>query len=230
MDSVVTADELESLLLSARVAAWCVAVSVVPAVAVAWLLARRQFPGKTLLDAIVHLPLVLPPVLVGYVLLLLLGRGSPLGRWLEDAIGLPIAFTWRAAVLASAVVGFPLLVRSARLAMELADRRLEEAARTLGAGPLAAFATVTLPLAAPGILTGMILCFGRSLGEFGATITFAGNIEGETRTLPLALFTYANVPGGDAAALRLVVISVLLSLAALVASELLMRRMRRRAA
>lgn len=221
--------EWSAVRLSLVVALASVALALVPGIAVAWLLARRRFPGRTLLDAVVHLPLVVPPVAVGYLLLLGLGRGSPLGRWLER-VGAEVVFTPRAAVIAGAVMGFPLLVRSARLAIELADRRLEQAARTLGAGPWRVFATITLPLAAPGVLTGAILAFARALGEFGATITVAGNIEGRTRTLPLAIYSAAQSPGGDAAALRLVAIAILVSLAALVVSELLVRRGRERIA
>jgi molybdate transport system permease protein len=200
----------------------------VPGVAVAWLLARREFRGKVLLDALVHLPLVLPPVVVGYLLLLALGRRGWLGRWLHDALGVDVAFTWKAAALAAAVMGFPLLVRSVRLAIELVDVRLEQAARTLGAGPLRLFWTVTLPLAYPGLVTGAVLAFARSLGEFGATITFAGNIEGVSRTLPVAIYTSMQTPGGDASALRLVLISLAVSLAALLCSELMARRVRLR--
>lgn len=221
--------EWSAVRLSLVVALASVALALVPGIAVAWLLARRRFPGRTLLDAVVHLPLVVPPVAVGYLLLLGLGRGSPLGRWLER-VGAEVVFTPRAAVIAGAVMGFPLLVRSARLAIELADRRLEQAARTLGAGPWRVFVTITLPLAAPGVLTGAILAFARALGEFGATITVAGNIEGRTRTLPLAIYSAAQSPGGDAAALRLVAIAILVSLAALVVSELLVRRGRERIA
>lgn len=223
----ITPEEWSAVLLSLRVSAVAVAIMLVPGVLLGWVLARCRFPGRTLLDAVVHLPLVMPPVVVGYVLLILLGRRGVLGQWLHDALGIDIAFTWKAAAIASAVISFPLLVRPVRLAMELADVRLEQAARTLGAGPLRTFATVTLPLAAPGVLTGIILAFARSLGEFGATITFAGNIEGQTRTLPLAVFTYAQTPGGDAPAMRLVLISALVALAALVVSELLARRTRR---
>jgi molybdate transport system permease protein len=164
---------------------------------------------------------------VGYLLLLALGRRGVIGRWLHDSLGIDIAFTWKAAAIAAAVMGFPLFVRSTRLAIELVDVRLEQAARTLGARPLRVFLTITLPLALPGLLSGIILAFARSLGEFGATITFAGNIEGLTRTLPVAIFTYTQVPGGDAPAMRLVLISIAISLIALVCSELLARRVRR---
>jgi molybdate transport system permease protein len=218
--------EWAAVVLSLKVAACCVLLIAAPGVLVGWLLARRTFPGKTLLDAVVHLPLVLPPVAVGYILLILLGRQGLIGRGLESWLGVHVAFTWIAAVLAAAVMGFPLLVRSVRLAVELSDQRLEEAAATLGAGPVRRWLTVTVPLAAPGVLAGLILAFARSLGEFGATVIFAGNIPGQTRTLPLAVYTATQVPGGDGPALRLVVVAVLLSLAALVASELLVRRVR----
>jgi molybdate transport system permease protein len=222
---MLTAAEWSALAISLRVATWSLAIMLIPGIACAWLLARKRFPGKALLDALIHLPLVLPPVVVGYALLLLLGRGNALGRWLESTFGLHIAFTWYAAVLASAVMGFPLLVRTARLAIEMVDTRLEDAARTLGSNTLRVFFTVTLPIALPGVMGGAVLALARGLGEFGATITFAGNIEGQTRTLPLAVFTFTQTPGGDAAAMRMVIISVIVSLAALIAAELLNRRL-----
>lgn len=225
---MLTPEEWSALALSLRVAVTSVALLLVPGVACAWLLARRDFPGKALVDAIVHLPLVLPPVAVGFLLLLALGRRGVLGRWLHETLGVDIAFTWKAAAIAAAVMGFPLLVRSTRLAIELVDARLEDAARTLGAGPLRVLTQVTLPLALPGVISGVVLAFARSLGEFGATITVAGNIEGVTRTLPSAIYTYSQVPGGDAAALRLVLISIGLSVVALLLSETLARRVRRR--
>jgi molybdate transport system permease protein len=220
--------ESEALLLSLRVASWSVVASLPFGLLVAWLLARREFPGKNLLNGVVHLPLVLPPVVVGYLLLVLLGREGPIGRLLYQELGLTVAFTWQGAALAAAVMAFPLMVRAMRLSFEAVDRRLESAARTLGARPWDVFATVTLPLMSPGILAGAILAFARSLGEFGATITFVSNIPGETRTLPLALFTEVQSPGGEQAALRLAAISVALAFAALAASELLARRLRRR--
>ncbi|MFQ5491517.1 MAG: molybdate ABC transporter permease subunit [Phycisphaerae bacterium] len=219
-----TSAEGSALWLSLRVALWSTAACLLPGIAFGWLLARRQFPGKALLDALLHLPLVLPPVVVGYLLLLALGRTGPVGRWLYDTLGVQLAFTWQGAVVAAAVMGFPLMVRSVRLAVELVDPRLEQAAGTLGASPYRVFATITLPLAVPGIVTGLLLCFARSLGEFGATITFVGNIAGQTRTLPLAMFSFLQVPGGDAAAFRLMLISVLLSISALLASDFLARR------
>jgi molybdate transport system permease protein len=220
--------EREALWLSLKVSSVGVGLSLPFAVAVAYLLARRNFLGKGLFESVVYLPLVLPPVVTGYVLLLLLGRQGPLGAALYHALGVTLAFRWTGAAVAAAVMGFPLLVRAIRLSLESIDRRLERAARTLGAGPFRVFCTVTLPLAAPGILAGLMLSFGRSLGEFGATITFVSNIPGETRTLPLAIYAFTQVPGGDAPALRLVVISIALSLAALLASEALSRRATKR--
>jgi len=225
---MLTPDEWTALLLSLRVSLVSVAIMLIPGIACAWLLARRNFVGKPVVDAIIHLPLVLPPVVVGFLLLLALGRKGWVGSWLYDWWGVDVAFTWKAAAIAAAVMGFPLLVRASRLAMEMVDVRLEQAARTLGASPWRVFMTMTLPLALPGILAGVVMAFARSLGEFGATITFAGNIEGSTRTLPVAIYTYAQVPGGDGAAIRLLLISVALSLAAMIASELLARRIGRR--
>lgn len=220
--------ELEAIRLSLRVALWSVAASLPLGLLVAWLLARCRFPGRLLLDGLVHLPLVVPPVVVGYVLLLLFGRQGPIGGLLHDVFGITLIFTWRGAALAAAVMAFPLMVRAMRLSLEAVDRRLEAAARTLGAGPFDAFATVTLPLMAPGVLVGAVLAFARSLGEFGATITFVANIPGETRTLPMTIYTLTQTPGGDAAALRLCLISVALALVALAASEVLARRLARR--
>jgi len=223
-----TSEELSATLLSVKVAAWATLAICPLSIAVAWLLARKQFAGKPLLDALIHLPLVLPPVVPGYLLLVLFGNQGILGRWLNAHFGVSFAFNWKGAALASAVMAFPLMVRSARLSIGLIDPRLEGAARTLGAGPWAVFFSITLPLALPGILAGLILGFSRSLGEFGATITFVGNIEGETRTLPLAIYTASHVPGGDAQALRLIVLSMILSFSALLASDLLSRRAERR--
>ncbi len=220
--------ELEALKLSLRVALWSVLVGLPVGLLVAWLLARHEFFGKGALNALVHLPLVLPPVVVGYLLLVLLGREGPLGRALFGLFGVSLPFTWQGAAVAAAVMAFPLMVRAMRLSLEGVDRRLEAAARTLGARPLAVFLTVTLPLTTPGILVGALLGFARSLGEFGATITFAANIPGETRTLPLALFSLTQTPGGETQALRMAAISVLLSLAALAASEFVARRLRAR--
>jgi molybdate transport system permease protein len=225
---MLTPAETEALLLSLRVAVWCVVATLPLGIGVAWLLARREFVGKNLVNGVLHLPLVLPPVAVGYLLLLSLGRTGPVGGWLYETFGVSIAFTWRGAVVASAVMAFPLMVRAIRLSLEAVDRRLESAARTLGSGPGRIFLTITLPLIAPGILTGSILAFARSLGEFGATITFVSNIEGETRTLPLALYTMAQTPDGEAGALRLVAISAALAMMALLASEVTAGRLRRR--
>jgi molybdate transport system permease protein len=220
--------ETEALLLSLRVGVVSVVASLPFGLAIAWLLARHEFPGKMLLNGLVHLPLVLPPVVVGYSLLLLFGRHGPLGAWLYESLGITFAFNWKGAALAAGVMAFPLMVRAMRLSLELVDQRLEAAARTLGAGRLRVFATVTLPLMAPGILTGAILAFARSISEFGATITFVSNIPGETRTLPLALYALTQTPGGDMPAWRLAILSVLLAMAALLASELLARRLDRR--
>jgi len=220
--------EIEALGLSLRVALWSVAVSLPFGLAVAWLLGRHEFFGKTLLNGIVHLPLVLPPVVVGYLLLLLLGRQGPLGGWLYATFGISLPFTWEGAALAAAVMAFPLMVRAMRLSLEAVDRDLETAARTLGASRLGVFVTITLPLTLPGILAGAVLAFARSLGEFGATITFVSNIPGETRTLPLALYSLIQTPGGEAGALRLAVLSIVVSLGALAASEGLARRQRAR--
>ncbi|MBK1698682.1 molybdate ABC transporter permease subunit [Rhodovibrio salinarum] len=222
--------EQEALTLSLRVAVWAVATGLPAALAVAWLLARREFPGKTLLNGVVHLPLVLPPVVVGYLLLLTFGRQGPVGGWLDESLGVTIAFTWQGAALAAAVMAFPLMVRAIRLSLEAVDTRLESAARTLGAGRLEVFVTITLPLTAPGLLAGAILGFARSLGEFGATITFVSNIPGETRTLPLALYSLVQQPDGESGALRMAAISVVLALVALAASELLARRVKARIA
>jgi molybdate transport system permease protein len=216
--------EAEALRLSLWVSGWAVAGSLPLGIFFAWLLARRNFPGKTLLDGVIHLPLVLPPVVVGYMLLVFLGRKGMLGAPLYKFLGISFAFNWKGAAVASAVVAFPLLVRAVRLSIEAVDQGLEAAARTLGAGPVRVFFTITIPLVAPGILTGIILAFARSLSEFGATITFVSNIPGQTRTLPLALYSLTQVPGGDAGALRLCVISVIVALMALLASEILARR------
>jgi molybdate transport system permease protein len=220
--------EATALLLSLRVAFWSTLLSLPLGLGCAFLLARGRFPGKGALNGIVHLPLILPPVVVGYVLLLLFGRHGPLGAWLEAWFGLTFVFSWRGAALASAVMGFPLMVRAMRLSLEAVDRGLEQAARTLGAAPARVFFGITLPLMAPGILTGTVLAFARSFGEFGATITFVSNIPGETRTLPLALYTVTQTPGGDAQALRLTVISLAAALLALFASEWAGQRVERR--
>lgn len=224
MNLSLTPLEIEAIGLSLRVAFWAILFSLPFGIGVAWLLARREFVGKSVLNGIVHLPLIVPPVVIGYILLVLFGRKGPIGAWLFDAFGISIAFTWKGAAVASAVMAFPLMVRAIRLSIEAVDKRTEQAARTLGAGPVAVFATITLPLIAPGILTGVILAFARSLGEFGATITFVSNIPGETRTLPIALYTQTQVPDGDIGALRLVLISLVLAMTALIASEVMARR------
>lgn len=223
-----SASEWQALQLSLRVAMYSVAFSLPLAVAVAWLLTRRRFPGRTLLDALVHLPLVLPPVLIGYLLLLLLGVRGPLGAWLHQAFGIRLAFTSAGAALATATMSFPLMVRAMRIALENVDSGLEEAARTLGARPLDRFSSITLPLMAPGVLAGAVTAFSASLGEFGAVITFAGNVPGETQTLPLALYSALQTPDGDGRAAHLALISFALGLAGLLVAELFARAMRRR--
>jgi molybdate transport system permease protein len=219
--------ELEALGLSLQVSLWAVGLSLPLGVATGWALARLDFPGKALLDGLVHLPLVLPPVVVGYGLLLAFGSAGPVGGVLAE-LGMPLAFSWRGAALASAVVSFPLMVRAIRLSVEAVDPGLEAAARTLGASPLRVFRTITLPLMAPGVLAGAMLAFARSLSEFGATITFVSSIPGETRTLPLALYGFTQVPGQEPAAARLCVLSVVVAFATVWASEALARRIRAR--
>jgi molybdate transport system permease protein len=219
--------EFAALGLSLAVALRAVALNLLPAVLIAWLLTRRRFPGRTLLDAAVHLPLVLPPVVVGYLLLLLLGTRGPVGGWLDRQFGLQLTFSTMGAAIATAVMSFPLMVRAMRLSLENVDRGLEEAARTLGAGPWRRFATITLPLMLPGVLAGAVTAFAAGLGEFGAVITFVSNIPGETRTLPLALYTALQSPDGDATAARLALLSFSLGLAGLLAAEMLTRWLRR---
>jgi molybdate transport system permease protein len=223
---VFTADELEAIRLSLKVATWATVATLPVGILVAWTLARGRFAGKSLLDALVHLPLVMPPVVTGYLLLLAFGRRGPVGSWLEDTLGIVFAFNWTGAALACAVMGFPLMVRAIRLSIEAVDPGLESAAATLGANRARVFLTVTLPLALPGVIAGAVLCFAKALGEFGATITFVSNIPGVTQTLPTAIFTYTQVPGGDGPALRLTVVSIAISLVALVVSEWLARRVR----
>jgi len=217
--------ELDIVLLSLKVAACCVLVLLLPAIAMAWLLARKQFWGHALLDALVNLPMVLPPVVLGYMLLVLLGRRGWIGSWLYEQFHIQLTFHWWGAVIASAVMAFPLMVRAIRQALMQVNPLFEQAAQTLGATPIKTFFTITLPLSYHGVLTGSILAFSRSLGEFGATITFAGNLEGETRTLPLAIYSLTQSPEGDAAALRLVILSVMVSVVALLASQWLERRL-----
>ena len=216
--------EIEALKLSLQVSLWSVTISLPAGIFSAWILARRNFPGKNLLDVIIHLPLVIPPVVTGYILLILLGRNGIIGHLLYKYTGIILTFNWKGAVFAAAVMAFPLLVRSVRLSLEGVDQGLEAAARTLGAGPLRVFFTVTLPLTIPGIITGMILAFARSLGEFGATITFVSNIQGETQTIPLALYTFTQVPDGEIGAMRLCIISIIIAMTALLCSELISRR------
>jgi molybdate transport system permease protein len=223
-----TPAEWEAIRLSLKIAAVAMLASLPFGVAVALLLARCRFPGRTLVDGIVHLPLVMPPVVTGYLLLLVFGRRGPIGAWLENTFGIVLAFRWTGAALASAIMGFPLMVRAMRLSIEAIDNRLEAAAATLGAPRLAVFATITLPLMLPGILAGMVLAFARALGEFGATITFVGNIPGVTQTIPTAIYTYTQVPGGDLNALRLTAISVAIAFTALIASDVLARRVGRK--
>ncbi|MCW7541976.1 molybdate ABC transporter permease subunit [Aquabacterium sp. A7-Y] len=219
--------EWEALRLSLRVAALSTLISLPAGLLVAWLLSRARWPGKALLDTLVHAPLVLPPVVIGYLLLISLGTRAPLGRWLQEHFGVQLIFTTAGAVTAAAVMSFPLMVRAMRLSLDAVDRGLEVAARTLGATRLDAFLSITLPLMLPGILSGSMMAFAASLGEFGATITFASNIEGETRTLPLAIYTATQTPDGDRAALRLVGLSMALAVTALLASGWLERRTRR---
>jgi molybdate transport system permease protein len=219
-----TPDEWTAVVLSLRIAVVATAVALPFAVAIAWVLARKNFWGKALLDGIVHLPLVLPPVVTGYLLLIWFGRRGVIGAFLADTFGIVFSFRWTGAALACGVMGFPLLVRAIRLSFEAVDAKLEDAAWTLGANRLLVFATVTLPLALPGVIAGMVLCFAKALGEFGATITFVSNIPGETQTISAAIYTYTQIPNADAAAARLVMVAIVISLAALVVSEWLARR------
>lgn len=220
--------EWEALALSARVAT-CSALLCLPlGVALAWVLEHKAFRGKFLVDVLVQLPMVLPPVVPGYLLLLLLGTQGPVGGWLQREFGLVLAFTWKGAVLASAVMAFPLMVQPIRIAFRMIDARIEKAAATLGARPWAVFWTVSLPLALPGVLAGVLLCFSRSLGEFGATMAFVGNIPGETRTLPLAIYSFTHMRDGEPAALRLTILSIVLATVALLACHALARRAERR--
>jgi molybdate transport system permease protein len=220
--------EREALLLSLSVAARSVAFNIPFAIAVAWVLTRARFAGRTLFDAFVHLPLVLPPVVVGYLLLVLFGVRGPIGAWLYENFGIRLAFTTTGAAMATAVMSFPLVVRAIRISLENVDRGLEDAARTLGAGPVDRFFSITLPLILPGVLAGAITAFAAGLGEFGAVITFASNIPGETRTLPLALYTAIQSPDGDAVAARLALLSLALGLGGLLIAEVLARALRRR--
>ncbi|AMJ60368.1 molybdate ABC transporter permease [Bosea sp. PAMC 26642] len=230
MSDWLSPEEWTAVRLSLIVATTAMLASLPFGLAVAWLLARGRFWGKSILDAVVHLPLILPPVVTGYLLLIWFGRRGPVGHFLHDWFGIVLSFRWTGAVLASAVMGFPLMVRAIRLSIEAVDRKLEDAAGTLGANPAYVFLVVTLPLCLPGILVGMILCFAKAMGEFGATITFVSNIPGETQTLPSAIYTFTQVPDGDAGAMRLTLISIAISVTALFVSEWLARLVARRIA
>lgn len=223
-----TPDEWTAVRLSIKVASWAMIASVPPGILIAFILARGKFWGKSILNGIVHLPLVLPPVVTGYLLLLSFGKRGPIGAFLAENFGIVFSFRWTGAALACAIMGFPLMVRAIRLSIEVVDRKLEAAAGTLGASPLWVFVTITLPLILPGILAGMILSFAKAMGEFGATITFVSNIPGETQTLPSAIYTFTQVPGGEAGALRLTLIAIIIAMTALVASEVMARRLGRR--
>jgi molybdate transport system permease protein len=218
-----TPDEWTAVELSLRIAVVATLAALPFGLAVAWLLARKEFWGKALLDGVVHLPLVLPPVVTGYLLLISFGRKAPIGAFLEQ-FGIVFSFRWTGAALACGIMAFPLLVRAIRLSFEAIDRQLEDAASTLGASGLWVFLTVTLPLALPGVIAGMVLCFAKALGEFGATITFVSNIPGQTQTISAAIYTFTQIPGGDVAAFRLVLIAIAIALAALIASEWFARR------
>ncbi|MEM8631729.1 MAG: molybdate ABC transporter permease subunit [Pseudomonadota bacterium] len=228
MDGWLSPQEWQALTLSLKVAFWATLLSLPLAIGVAYALVRGRFWGRDLLNGVVLLPLILPPVVTGYILLIVFGREGPLGAFLESTFGLVLAFRWTGAVLAAAIMAFPLMVRAIGLAIESVDARLEEAAATLGAGPAGVFRTVTLPLILPGILTGAILAFAKAMGEFGATITFVSNIPGQTQTIPSAIYGFLQVPGGEASAVRLVLISVAVSMGALFLSEILSRRVARR--
>jgi molybdate transport system permease protein len=223
-------EEWNAVRLSIRVSVWATLVSLPLGILVAHVLARREFFGKSVLNGLVHLPLILPPVVTGYLLLLTFGRRGPVGGFLDQCCGIVFSFRWTGAALACGVMAFPLMVRAIRLSIEAVDRKLEAAAGTLGASPLMVFATVTLPLMLPGIVAGMILAFAKAMGEFGATITFVSNIPGETQTLPSAIYTFTQVPGGETGALRLTLVSIAIAMAALIASEIMARRISRRIA
>ncbi len=224
----ITPAEIQAIVLSVKVASCCALLISLPAIYIAWLLARKEFVAKSLLDGLVHIPMILPPVVPGFILLSLFGKQGWIGALLYQYFGISLAFTWIGAVIASAIMAFPLMVRSVRLSFSQIDVGLEQAASTLGAQPFKTFFSISLPLALPGVLTGFILAFSRSLGEFGATITFVGNIEGETRTLPLAIYNYTQMPGGEMIAMRLVILCVLISFLALLASNLCERWMQKR--
>ena len=223
-----SADEWNAVKLSLKVSTWAMLASLPAGIAIALLLARGRFWGKSILNGIVHLPLILPPVVTGYLLLLSFGRRGPVGAFLAEHFGIVFSFRWTGAALACGIMSFPLMVRAIRLSIEAVDRKLEAAACTLGANRLWVFATITLPLILPGIIAGMILSFAKAMGEFGATITFVSNIPGETQTLPSAIYSLTQVPGGEAGALRLTIVSIVIAMAALIASEALARRVGRR--
>jgi len=220
---IFSGEEMDAIRLSVEVAVWAVVTGIIPAIACSYILARFSFRGKALFDALVHLPLVVPPVVTGFLLIIFLGRYTAVGGFLE-IMGIKLAFNWKGAVVASLVMSFPLMVRAIRISIEAVDKGLEDAARTLGAGRFRVFMTVTLPLSVPGIISGGMLGFARSLGEFGATITFVSNIPGETQTLPLALYSYTQTPGGEFMAARLCAVSIVISVAALAVSEIIARR------
>jgi len=224
--AILTESDWSALGLSLRVSFVAMLLVLPPGIFLGWFLANRRFPGRALVDALLAVPLVLPPVVIGYLLLVALGNNAAIGGWLREGLGVQLAFTWKAAALASAVMSFPLLVRAAKGAFESCDARLAEAARSLGASPWQAFWRVTLPLAGPGLSAGMVLAFARGFGEFGATILFAGNIPGETRTLPLAIYTHSEMPGGESDALRLVIVSLVVAITALAMAEWLRTRRR----
>ncbi|MEP0707229.1 MAG: molybdate ABC transporter permease subunit [Parvibaculum sp.] len=227
-DLTLSPAEAEALWLSLKVGVVGALLSLPPGLAAAWALSRQEFPGKFALDLIIHMPLVMPPVVTGYLLLLAFGNRGVIGSWLNDTLGFTLAFNWKGAALAAAIMGFPLLVRALRLSFDAVDTRLEQAARTLGASRLDTMMSVTLPLILPGLVTGLLLAFARGLGEFGATITFVANIPGETQTLPIALYSALQSPDGEIRALRLLILSILLAVGALAASEVLAARLRRR--
>lgn len=222
--------ESQALILSLKISATAVLVSLPIGIFIAWLLARKEFWGKSIVDGFTHLPLVLPPVVIGYLLLITMGRQGIIGQWLYTHLGISFSFNWKGAALACAVVSFPLLVRSIRLSFEVVDQRLEQAARTLGASPWRVFYSITLPLIMPGVLSGLVLAFARSLGEFGATITFVSNIPDQTQTIPLAMFAFLETPGEEHSAMRLCLLSIALALIAQFSSEWLSRKMKRRIA
>ena len=227
MNSWLSPEEWNAVAISLKVASTAMVASLLPGIAIAFVLERGRFWGRSALDVLVHLPLVLPPVVVGYLLLLWFGRRGPIGAFLAEHLGIVLSFRWTGAALACAIMGFPLLVRAIRLSLETVDRKLEAAAATLGANPVWVFLVVTLPLIVPGIIAGMVLSFAKAMGEFGATITFVSNIPGETQTLPTAIYTYTQVPGGENGALRLTMVSILISIGALSVSEWMARRVRR---